>query len=38
MDREEFVSLIGRVYRRGLIHGGVIAVGTALVYLLIQEV
>lgn len=38
MSQEEFYNLLSRVYRRGLIHGGVIAVGTALVYLLIQEV
>jgi hypothetical protein len=38
MNREEFFSLLSRVYRRGLVHGGVIAVGTALVYLLIREV
>jgi hypothetical protein len=33
MDQEEFFSLLSRVYRRGLIHGGVIAVGTALIWL-----
>jgi hypothetical protein len=38
MDREEFFSLLSRVYRRGLLHGSLIAVGTALVYLLIREV
>jgi hypothetical protein len=33
MSQEEFYNLLGRVYRRGLFHGGMIAVGTALVWL-----
>lgn len=32
MEREEFYSLLHRVYRRGLMHGGLVAVGTALLW------
>jgi hypothetical protein len=33
MSQEEFYNLLGRVYRRGLLHGSLIAAGTALVWL-----
>lgn len=38
MSRDEFIDLMGRVYRRGVIHGGLIALFVAMVYLTLMEV
>jgi hypothetical protein len=36
MTDDEFASFIWRVYRRGVIHGGMVAVATAAVWLFIR--
>ena len=38
MSREEFIDMMGRVYRRGVIHGGLIALIVATVYLTVGGV
>lgn len=36
MNRDEFYDLLGRVYRRGVFHGGLIALFVAAVYLTVR--
>jgi len=36
MTAQEFESLLWRIYRRGVIHGGMVAVATAAVWLFVR--
>lgn len=34
IEEKELFDMMGRVYRRGAIHGGLIAIGSAFIYLI----